>query len=866
MAIYKSDIVDVNLESGIIHRSFLLHAIGHKDDDADRFGVRVFRNGEAVNLSGVACQAIFMAPDGSNIALTSYGTVSGNTAYVTLPQACYNVEGQFCLAIKLVGGGVTSTVRIVDGIVDRTGATGTVAPTGSVPTYQEIIAQYEDMVAATEAAESAADSVIGIIGYMFDTTKDYIEGSYVIYDEKLYRFKKSHAAGAWNASQVDQVKVVDALLTDDDAIRVSLNSENLFDGTDVTFKNIKNTSGGISVTNDLFQTGFIPVTPGEKYTATYTEGFVLWYDSEKESIGYSASADFSAAKFVSAPSGAAYGKFIGQVENIRNFQVRKASNGAPLSKALHDTLVGSEKMDCMTPVNLFDIGANNMIGKYISYDDEETIVTNPDFSMTDYVPVTEKHMYCDNAPGFFLLWYNAEKERISATGSGDVQTKNGEAHFTAPSGAVYGRFIFKTDIIHSFYIHDITDSCSYKLNPGKACFLKEKNLFRQTSGTLYGRYYNTTNTLVVNAAFGQTDLIPVANGEWYTSQNTSTFVLWYNIGKAFIGYTESSDYSRDKKVTPPSGAVYARFLFFMVDLDQFFVSCMSSPQYEIDEAYLPASSEANGYQVDQFSGKNWVSFGDSITFQNKWQPIIGTLLKLNMTNCGIGSTSLSGPNVNGREDLPSFWKASRLSAVTAANPDVITILGGANDVTHAGLTIGDDAEFNRAMPADPEASESAEAYSTSASYAVGTYCKNGGILYECTTAISGGEAWTPAHWKAVKNVDTFLGAYSYIIESLLTWKRTVSIVILGTAYGASDGAGHECGITYSQLSEAGRKAAQYYGLPFVDLHGLAGFNKFTMGTGSNAVYSDDTLHPNEEGAKNISRLVFGTFINQVTIH
>lgn len=145
MAFYKQDIVDVNLETGVIHRSFLNHTIGHKDADANRFGIRAFRNGDPVDLSGAQCQAVFMAPDGTNIALTSYGTVSGNEAYVTLPQACYNVEGQFCLAIKLVGGDVTATVRIIDGVVDRTGATGAVAPTDAVPTYQEILAVYAEM-------------------------------------------------------------------------------------------------------------------------------------------------------------------------------------------------------------------------------------------------------------------------------------------------------------------------------------------------------------------------------------------------------------------------------------------------------------------------------------------------------------------------------------------------------------------------------------------------------------------------------------------------------------------------------------------------------------------------------------------------
>ena len=154
MAFYKQDIVDINLNTGNIFRSFLAHSIGFKNDDADRFGIRCFRDGEPVDLTGASCQAVFINPLGTNIALTSYGTVSGNVAYVTLPQACYDYEGQFTLSIQLVGGGVTGTMRIVDGMVVNTGASGTVAPTASVPTYQEILAVYAQMQEDIEDYES----------------------------------------------------------------------------------------------------------------------------------------------------------------------------------------------------------------------------------------------------------------------------------------------------------------------------------------------------------------------------------------------------------------------------------------------------------------------------------------------------------------------------------------------------------------------------------------------------------------------------------------------------------------------------------------------------------------------------------------
>ena len=44
----------------------------------------------------------------------------------------------------------------------------------------------------------------------------------------------------------------------------------------------------------------------------------------------------------------------------------------------------------------------------------------------------------------------------------------------------------------------------------------------------------------------------------------------------------------------------------------------------------------------------------------------------------------------------------------------------------------------------------ADAYSSSATYAVGDYCIYNSQLYRCTTAITTAEAWTAAHWTAVQ--------------------------------------------------------------------------------------------------------------------
>ena len=156
---YHQDIVNIDLDCGNIHRCFLRRSIGTGDSNANRFGVRVFRGKDAVDLTGVSCQGYFRNSQGENIALTSHGTVEGNKAFVTLPQACYNYDGQFTLAIKLVGGGITGTMRIIDGMVDNTNTGGAVAPTADVPTYQEILAVYEEMLEALETVDEMKDTV-----------------------------------------------------------------------------------------------------------------------------------------------------------------------------------------------------------------------------------------------------------------------------------------------------------------------------------------------------------------------------------------------------------------------------------------------------------------------------------------------------------------------------------------------------------------------------------------------------------------------------------------------------------------------------------------------------------------------------------
>lgn len=182
--IFHEDIIKVDLaNSGVIHRSFLNRTIGKDDDYANRFGVELYFNGEALNLDTSSCIGLFMAPDGQNIIISdqNHAYAGGNRAFVQLPQACYNVEGPFTLAIKVIESPVTNTVRIIDGTVCNTGTDDPVAPLGSVPTYQEVLAVFDQMLEAkagavrydinqqlTDAEKVRARDNIGMIHLSFD--------------------------------------------------------------------------------------------------------------------------------------------------------------------------------------------------------------------------------------------------------------------------------------------------------------------------------------------------------------------------------------------------------------------------------------------------------------------------------------------------------------------------------------------------------------------------------------------------------------------------------------------------------------------------------------------------------------------------
>ena len=78
MAIFKLDIVDIDLNNGSVHRSFMSKTLGEGDKQANRFGVHLIRNGEEVSLEDATCTGYFIRADGGTVVIP--GIVNGNLA------------------------------------------------------------------------------------------------------------------------------------------------------------------------------------------------------------------------------------------------------------------------------------------------------------------------------------------------------------------------------------------------------------------------------------------------------------------------------------------------------------------------------------------------------------------------------------------------------------------------------------------------------------------------------------------------------------------------------------------------------------------------------------------------------------------
>lgn len=115
------------------------------DNLSNTVGVELYEDGEPVTLGGSAVGAV-IRPDGLTVPLT--GSISGNTASVTLTAECFAVPGQISVGIQIVEDSVKTTVLKAIYNVD-------VIDTGSIPAGGDTAVGVAELVEEIETATAA---------------------------------------------------------------------------------------------------------------------------------------------------------------------------------------------------------------------------------------------------------------------------------------------------------------------------------------------------------------------------------------------------------------------------------------------------------------------------------------------------------------------------------------------------------------------------------------------------------------------------------------------------------------------------------------------------------------------------------------
>ena len=571
MAIYKEDIVDINLETGNIHRSFLAHSIGYLDQKADHFGVRVFRGKDPVDLTGVSVQGIFMPPQGSPIAITSGNSVSGNVAYVVLPQACYNYNGQFCLAIKLVdsNNSITGTVRIVDGMVDNTHASGTVAPTSAVPTYQEILSTYDAMVAATAAAN-------GCIAATYSSSATYKVGDYCIHDGGLYSCitaittAEVWTSGHWTAAKIGP-DVSDLKSAFNYDIEQEFSKEITFVPTSggsfgIISGGVKYSDGQDNTATNRVRTKYFNIEPGKTYRFDLTDSTYkiinMWtYNAALHATGISHDTDWSESQryIFTAGTGANCCRVTFGYASDDSHTMTDADKTAILAAVhLYEQTDNVELVGRRTTI--IENATYTPIGYYIDSTGcikwtDGTVVSSTTYSHTDYIDVSawDKIRYSrakaiGASPNQGIAFYDGTRTYISGIPNKPNQEANGYEYniCDVPAGAVYAMFSVLVDeeTYGKFEIYGVTP-LKTKLDGIEESVTKYRHAYDfnyWSQGTITpasgetadssaicrsGVFIRFLNAINGNVIFHVKSGFQIRFYE-YTSNNTSTYTLYYS--------------------------------------------------------------------------------------------------------------------------------------------------------------------------------------------------------------------------------------------------------------------------------------------------------------------------------------------------
>ncbi|MBR1979712.1 collagen-like triple helix repeat-containing protein [Candidatus Proelusimicrobium excrementi] len=88
------------------------------DNEANRFGANVFKDGQEVDLTGYTAKGYFIRLSTETIEID--GVISGNQVYVDLKESCYLYDGSYTFTMKILKGETEITLYIMSGRIAKT--------------------------------------------------------------------------------------------------------------------------------------------------------------------------------------------------------------------------------------------------------------------------------------------------------------------------------------------------------------------------------------------------------------------------------------------------------------------------------------------------------------------------------------------------------------------------------------------------------------------------------------------------------------------------------------------------------------------------------------------------------------------------
>ena len=144
------------------------------DNLGNLVGVHVFNNGSPEILSG-SCTGYCVLATGASIPVN--GTVSGNSAYIILPDSAYSVPGPIIVILKLVNSSVITTLAAVCTTVVGVGG---VASDPSAAIIAEWTAQINAAIATVEGNSVRYDTTQSLTTAQKNQAKQNIGAIYSV--------------------------------------------------------------------------------------------------------------------------------------------------------------------------------------------------------------------------------------------------------------------------------------------------------------------------------------------------------------------------------------------------------------------------------------------------------------------------------------------------------------------------------------------------------------------------------------------------------------------------------------------------------------------------------------------------------------